>query len=77
MTRTLLLILAALTLMLGSFIWFVITWDADARPPMTFILEENRNPAPATRTAPSIPRAHGTAGGAMAQPSAVPTETPT
>ena len=28
MTRTLILILAALAFMVGSFIWFVATWDA-------------------------------------------------
>ena len=73
MTRTLLMILAAMALTLGSFIWFVATWDADARAPATFIFEEDQ--APAAHSALSIARAHGTAGGAMAQPSAVPTET--
>lgn len=32
MTRTLLLIFAAIAVMLGSFIWFVATWDPAERP---------------------------------------------
>jgi hypothetical protein len=35
MTRTLMLILFAVTLMLASFIWFVATWDASERPSLT------------------------------------------
>ncbi|KPP84122.1 MAG: hypothetical protein HLUCCA08_01285 [Rhodobacteraceae bacterium HLUCCA08] len=35
MTRTLLLILAALAFMVGSFIWFVATWDRAAEAPVT------------------------------------------
>lgn len=34
MKRTLLLIFAALTLMIGSFVWFVATWDAEAEQPI-------------------------------------------
>ncbi|MEL6960086.1 MAG: hypothetical protein AAGL89_14150 [Pseudomonadota bacterium] len=34
MTRTLALIFAALALMIGSFIWFVATWDRDAEEPI-------------------------------------------
>lgn len=37
MTRTLLLIFAALALMIGSFIWFVATWDVKAKSPISFI----------------------------------------
>ena len=36
MKNTLLLIFAALTLMIGSFIWFVATWDASAEQPISF-----------------------------------------
>ncbi len=35
MTRTLLLIFAFLALMIGTFIWFVATWDADAEEPVS------------------------------------------
>ena len=35
MTRTLLLIAAFLALTLGSFIWFVATWDKDAEEPIS------------------------------------------
>ena len=35
MTRTLALIFAALALMIGSFIWFVTTWDRDAEAPVS------------------------------------------
>jgi len=35
MTRTLLLILAFLILMIGSFIWFVATWQPSEREPIT------------------------------------------
>lgn len=38
MTRTLLLIAAAITLMIGSFIWFVATWDATKEQPISFVL---------------------------------------
>ena len=50
MTRTLLLILAALTLMIGSFVWFVATWDREAEEPISqvrpalFILADKRPP---------------------------------
>jgi len=36
MTKTVLLILAAMALMIGTFIWFVATWDADAEKSITF-----------------------------------------
>lgn len=35
MTRTLILILAFLAVTVGSFIWFVATWDPSARAPVT------------------------------------------
>lgn len=35
MKNTLLLIFAALALMIGSFIWFVATWDASAEDPIS------------------------------------------
>jgi len=35
MTRTLLLIFAALAFMIGSFIWFVATWDASKEEPIS------------------------------------------
>ncbi|AGI66346.1 hypothetical protein OAN307_c06190 [Octadecabacter antarcticus 307] len=35
MKRTLLLIFAAFALMIGSFIWFVTTWDASAEEPVS------------------------------------------
>ncbi len=48
MTRTLALIFAFLALMIGSFVWFVATWDADANPQLSFILENKLPPeAPA------------------------------
>ena len=34
MKRTLALIFAALALMIGSFIWFVASWDADKEQPI-------------------------------------------
>lgn len=34
MTRTLILIFVALALMLGSFIWFVATWDPSKEEPV-------------------------------------------
>lgn len=37
MTRTFLLIFAFLTLMIGSFIWFVVTWDAAAEQPVSVL----------------------------------------
>ncbi|CUX83721.1 MAG: hypothetical protein HLUCCA05_05535 [Roseibaca calidilacus] len=37
MTRTLLLIFAFIALMLGSFIWFVATWNPDERAPMSMV----------------------------------------
>ena len=36
MTRTLLLIFAFIALMVGSFIWFVATWDKEAEQPVSF-----------------------------------------
>ena len=38
MTRTLALIFAFLALMIGSFMWFVATWDAEAEQPISIIL---------------------------------------
>lgn len=37
MKKTLILIFAALALMIGSFIWFVTTWDASKEQPISFI----------------------------------------
>lgn len=37
MKNTLLLIFAALALMIGSFIWFVATWDASKEESINFI----------------------------------------
>ena len=37
MTRTLTLIFAALALMIGSFVWFVATWDASKEQPIGII----------------------------------------
>ncbi len=37
MRNTLLLIFAALALMIGSFIWFVASWDASAEEPISLI----------------------------------------
>ncbi|MEB8387087.1 hypothetical protein OO012_07605 [Rhodobacteraceae bacterium KMM 6894] len=48
--RTLLLIAAFLTLMVGSFIWFVATWDASQKQPVT-----QQNLAPAYLLAENIP----------------------
>ena len=45
MTRTLLLIAAFLALMIGSFIWFVATWDRDAEQPVSIILDETFFPS--------------------------------
>ncbi len=63
MTRTLALIFAALALMIGSFIWFVATWDRDAEQPIShsgetpsFILAEKRSPK--GRSAPLLPLTH-------------------
>ena len=36
MRQTLLLIFAALAIMIGSFIWFVATWDREAEQPIGF-----------------------------------------
>ena len=36
MTRTLLLIFAFIGLTVGSFIWFVATWDKDAEEPVSW-----------------------------------------
>ena len=44
MTRTLLLIVAALVLMIGSFIWFVATWDPAKEEPISFIWPEKLPP---------------------------------
>jgi len=50
MKNTLLLIFAFLALMIGSFIWFVATWDRDAEQPVSqiaspsLILAEKRSP---------------------------------
>lgn len=41
MTRTLLLIFAVLTLMIGSFVWFVATWDASKEDPITMLLSSS------------------------------------
>jgi len=41
MTRTLLAIFAFIALMLGSFIWFVATWDAEAEEPVSVIQHDN------------------------------------
>ncbi|MEJ6815312.1 MAG: hypothetical protein QNK87_13975 [Octadecabacter sp.] len=38
MKNTLILIFAALTLMIGSFIWMVATWDASKEEPVVQIL---------------------------------------
>lgn len=38
MTRTLLLIFAFIALMLGSFIWFVATWNPAERTPVSMHL---------------------------------------
>ena len=35
MTRTLLIIFAALAFMIGSFIWFVVTWDPTREQPVS------------------------------------------
>jgi len=37
MNKTLALIFAALALMIGSFIWFVATWDKDAEEPISML----------------------------------------
>ena len=37
MTRTLALIFAALVLIIGSFVWFVATWDASKEAPISSI----------------------------------------
>lgn len=36
--RTLLLIFAFVAFMLGSFIWFIATWNADKEQPLTFAI---------------------------------------
>ena len=51
MTRTLLLIFAFLALMIGSFIWFVATWDASREDPISLILPKISPPeAPTSAT---------------------------
>lgn len=44
MSRTLLLIAAFLTFMIGSFIWFVATWDAANEQPVGFFWPEKLPP---------------------------------
>ncbi len=41
MTRTLLLIFAFIAFMIGSFIWFVATWDASKEEPVSLITDES------------------------------------
>ncbi|MGR3490736.1 MAG: hypothetical protein ACU0DW_01650 [Shimia sp.] len=36
----LLLIIAFVALTLGSFIWFVVTWDRELEEPVTLLIEE-------------------------------------
>jgi len=40
-TRTLLLIAAFVALSLGSFIWYIATWNPQERAPSSFLLREN------------------------------------
>ena len=40
MKNTLLLIFGALGLMIGSFVWFVATWDSSTEEPISFVLPE-------------------------------------
>ena len=54
MKRTLLLIFAALALMIGSFIWFVATWDRTAEQPISWGAPEQYQ----THTRP-IPNPYG------------------
>jgi hypothetical protein len=42
--RILLLIFAFLAVILGSFVWFVATWDREAEPSLSFILQDNLPP---------------------------------
>jgi len=44
MKNTLLLIFAALALMIGSFIWFVASWDRAAESPVSFIWPDKLAP---------------------------------
>ena len=53
MNKTLALIFTALALMIGSFIWFVATWDASKEEPIGFVLPKilaPQGPSPATGT---------------------------
>ncbi|WP_183073503.1 hypothetical protein [Roseinatronobacter ekhonensis] len=45
MGRTLLLIFAFIALMLGSFIWFVATWDSQQRAPLSMQPMTTEQPA--------------------------------
>ncbi|MCL1627718.1 MULTISPECIES: hypothetical protein [Roseinatronobacter] len=45
MKRTLLLIFAFIALMLGSFIWFVATWDSKQRAPLSMLPMTTEQPA--------------------------------
>ncbi|MEL6607721.1 MAG: hypothetical protein AAFO58_00400 [Pseudomonadota bacterium] len=40
MTRTLVIIFAALAFIVGSFVWFVATWDAEREEPVSLIQTE-------------------------------------
>ncbi|MGJ8624599.1 MAG: hypothetical protein ACSHW1_17795 [Yoonia sp.] len=44
MKRTLILIFAALALMIGSFIWFVLSWDASKEESISFIWPNKLSP---------------------------------
>ncbi len=63
--RTLLIILAFVALILGSFIWFIATWDAEREEPVTIISP----PAPLLLVAniPGSGAAPRSAGPALAQ----------
>ncbi len=41
MRMTLLLIFAFLALTVGSFVYFIVTWDADTRAPVSVIQHDN------------------------------------
>jgi hypothetical protein len=56
MTRTLLVILAALAVVVGSFVWFVATWDAAAEQPVSL--------RPAVQPGPAMHAPLGGAAGA-------------
>jgi hypothetical protein len=60
--RILLLIFAFLAVILGSFVWFVATWDREAEPSLSFILQDNLPPeAPGSRHMTRFPAEPGTA----------------